>query len=246
MKLNIKMDIIDYKKNKLNKEYWWFKGTRDLLDMLLYKNCNNKKNLRILDIGCGTGEDLEIINKFGRVTVLDISNEALKLIPNHLVERKILGDVQKLPDDLKNKFDIIIMFNVLEHVKDDNLAIDQCYKVLKKDGTLILEVPAISRMYSTHDKALGHHRRYNKKILFQKLNEKFRIKDIFYWNSILFLPIFSIRLLKKNSNKNDTDIDYLPRIINNLFYYIIKFENYLIKNDIYLPIGVSLVVVAKK
>lgn len=240
------MDIVDYKA-KSSKDFWWFKGKRNLLNVLLNNYCN-KTNLKILDVGCGTGEDLNIINEFGKITIMDISKEALNLIPNNLVERKILGDVQKLPQVLYNKFDVVIMLDLLEHIKNDDLAIDQCYKSLKKDGILILLVPAISKIYSAHDRALQHYRRYDKKVLLKKIGKKFKDNKIFYWNCILSLPIFLLKILRKNSKKGGTDISsvQLPNFVNGFFYYVIKFENYLIKHKIYLPIGVSLISIAKK
>lgn len=241
------MDIIDYKA-KSSKDIWWFKGKRDLLNVLLNKYCDNKINLSILDVGCGTGEDLDIISRFGNVTIIDISKEALNLISDNLVERKILCDIQKINKDLYNKFDIVIMLDILEHIRDDDLAIDQCYKALKKDGTLIMLVPAVSRIYSAHDKALQHYRRYDKKFLFEKIDRKFKTKKIFYWNSILSLPIFLFKILRRGSKKGGTDISSfpLPKFINNFFYYTLKFENFLIKKGIHLPIGVSLIAIAKK
>lgn len=246
MKLNTKMDIIDYKKDKYSKDYWWFKGACNLLDILLKKVSKERKNLKILDVGCGVGEDVKIIKKYGKVTALDNSIEALKLIPDDLVERKILVDAQNLPGYLYNKFDIIIIFEVLEHVEKDELVMYECYKALKKGGILILAVPAISRMYSTHDRALKHYRRYDKKDLLRKINKRFKIEYIYYWNSILFLPIFAMRILKKKSKKSGTDIVNLPKVIDNFLYNILKFENYLIKKNIHLLVGVSLVVIAKK
>ena len=101
------MDIKDLKSG-LTIENFWFQGKMNLIQNLL-KISNSPKEANILNIGVGTGDDLKIINKFGKVFVLDKDQEALNMIPNNLVFEKNLGDAVALPC-ANNFFDIVLLF----------------------------------------------------------------------------------------------------------------------------------------
>jgi len=220
---------------------FWFKARRRRIYIQLSKL--NKKNLKILDLGAGTGDDLLIQKKFGEIYAVDIEKKALNQIPGDLCVEKKVADACKLP--YKDKFfDVVTSFEVLEHVTNDTLVVSEIMRVLKDDGYLIFSVPAFQFVFSSHDKALKHKRRYNKKML-RHLFSEFNDIQIKYWNSILFLPIVLMRLVKR---KSEAEIDQMkiPKIVDKLFYNILEIENELLKRDISLPIGLSIVGCCKK
>lgn len=196
-----------------------------------------RKDLKILNIGAGIGINLDIFNKFGEVYVIDINQQALDLIPENLYKEKKSCDVTNLlyPD---NYFDMICSFDVFEHVENDFKAVSEVYRALKKGGFLIFTVPAFQFLFSAHDKALCHFRRYNKRSI-QNLLTHFKNIKINYWNSILFFPILILRILKKKSEPR-TDYFDLPVIIETLFAKLLSFENFLIEKGFKLPIGLSI------
>ena len=231
---------MDYKDSQIGhiKENFWFKAKINLVKILMLKTCNGKNSLRILNIGVGTGDDLEILNKFGKNYVIDINKDALAIINNNLCVEKKFADARDLPYD-DNFFDVAVAFDVFEHIKEEHVAINEVYRVLKQDGVLIFTVPAFQFLFSSHDKALRHHRRYNKKGLMNLLTP-FNGLKIYYWNSLLFMPMAITRILKKESKPKVDQIN-LPFWLNIFLYGLLSIDNLLIKINISMPIGLSIV-----
>lgn len=234
------MDYKDYLAGN-SKSNFWFRAKLDLINILLQKNLENSqknlKNLKILSIGTGTGEELYSLNKFGKVYVIDIEKRALDLIPSKLYKEKKICDTCNLTYP-NNFFDLVVAFDVFEHIKNDRLAVSECRRVLKKRGVLIFSVPAFQFLYSAHDKALEHKRRYSKKEL-KNLFKEFKILYINYWNFILFLPLAISRLIKKNSEPK-VDNPIVNPVVDFILYNIFKIENFLIKKSFKTPLGITI------
>lgn len=235
------MDYKDFQAGHHNSDHCWVKARGELIEILaqraLYESAPGR--LKILNLGAGTGDDLKILNKFGDNYVIDISNNALSLVVDDklCVEKKV-ADACKLPYQ-DGFFDAVVSFDVFEHIENDNKAINEVYRVLKSDGVLIFTVPAFQFLYSSHDKALEHFRRYSKQSV-TKLMLPFSTLKLFYWNSILFIPLSILRILKKKS-KPQVDSSTLPSPINNLFYKLLTVDNFLIGRLKSMPLGLSIV-----
>lgn len=209
-----------------------------------------RTNHHILEIGCGTGYNLDELQKWGKVFGIDINQQAVKLAQEkgfNVVIKNVNKDA--LP---KNNFHSICLFDVLEHIENDRKLIQNIFNILNYNGYLFLTVPAYSFLFSSHDKAMNHVRRYNIKKLISILEENgFFIIKKGYWNSLLFFPIFINRMLKKililinQKDKYKSEVKPLPRILNHIFYKILLFESNLI-NIVKLPWGLSIFIVAKK
>ena len=166
----------------------------------------------ILEIGSGLGTySKQIIDKFpnSKITLTDISPSYVKNLQKNFASDSI--NIFKLnlnnKDDFKKigyeKFDSIIAINVLEHVEDDAYALTYLHKMLKKDGVLIILVPANKFLYNVIDKSIGHWRRYTKSELRDKLsNSKFDIKNIRSFNMLGMLGWFLNGNLFKKSEIN--------------------------------------------
>jgi ubiquinone/menaquinone biosynthesis C-methylase UbiE len=219
----------------------WFTAKKELLAMFLKKMPN--KRLKILNLGAGTGGDLEILNRFGEVYVIDIDEKAISMIPDSLCKKKELGDARNLkyPD---NFFDIVVSLDVFEHIDNDAKAINETWRVLKKSGYLIFSVPAFQALYSSHDKALEHQRRYSKKRIVH-LIKKFRKKRITFWNTFLFLPLALIRIKNKKSMPKPDSFN-LPKSIDQIPLTLLRIENYLISIGLSLPFGMSIAGICQK
>jgi len=146
----------------------------------------------ILEIGCGLGTYSEHLIKNYPNSNITLSDISLSYIHN-LKEKFSSPKIQFYKLDLNNiddfskigydKFDSIIAINVLEHVKDDEFALRELYKMLKKEGSLIILVPAYKFLYNIIDKSIGHWRRYTKKELKEKLvKNNFSIKKMHSFN----------------------------------------------------------------
>ena len=153
------------------------------------------------------------------------------------IEEEASGDCQ---------YDVVCVFDVLEHVKHDDLALKNIYKLLKPGGFLIFTVPAFNFLFSSHDVYLKHYRRYSKKELNQKLaDNNFKMLNLYYWNSVLF-PLIALKRLISKRNKPKSDASNLPKLLNWFLYEILIIENQLIKMNVMWPFGLSLIGVARK
>lgn len=229
------MDYIDYISGQTG-ENFWFKGKRNLINILLKKI--NRKNLSILNIGAGTGADLDILNQYGDIFIIDVNQKALDLIPQNLYKEKKFCSAIDL-DYPNNYFDVVCSFDVFEHIEEDHKVVSEIYRVLKTGGFLLFTVPAFNFLFSAHDKALQHVRRYNKKSLYPLLKD-FKHIETSFWNSILFIPLSILRILKKKSKPKPDYFD-LPSIIEKVFYKFLIIENRLINKGHRLPLGLSII-----
>ena len=194
--------------NNAETNHFWILWRFKILLRLIKTNniILNKKN-KIMDLGCGNGIlSNQIESQFNiKIDRVDSNFETLKLNRN-VKGRLICYDISKRNKKYKNYYDYIFLFDVIEHVKNDKKFIENALFHLKNDGSLIINVPSIQILYSRYDIAVGHLRRYDKK-LFYKTIKKTMINKISmnYWGFIL-LPILFLRKIvlafynKKNYN----------------------------------------------
>lgn len=238
---------MDYKDNQAGRttEDFWFKAKKELIEVLMREALGNQnpKKLNILNIGAGTGDDLHVLNKFGNSYAIDINKDVLSLIDDKLCTEKKIADVCDLPYE-NNFFDAAVSSDVFEHVKNDTKAVNEVHRVLKTNGVLVFTVPAFQFLYSGHDKELNHQRRYDKKSI-KRLLSPFNTMQLFYWNSIFFLPAGAFRIIKKRSEPKTDQIN-IPGFMNYLFYKLLLIDSFLIKRNKSAPIGLSLAGWCKK
>ena len=203
-----------------------------------------------MDLGCGNGIlSNQIESKFNiKIDRIDSNFETLKLNRN-VKGRLICYDISKRNKKYKNYYDYIFLFDVIEHVKNDKKFIENALFHLKKNGSLIINVPSIQILYSRYDIAVGHLRRYDKK-LFYKTIKKTMINKISmnYWGFML-LPILFLRKIilvfynKKNYN-NIVKSGWKTNIILNIFMKsLMNIEIKIFKKQI---LGSSLMVILTK
>lgn len=238
------MDYRDYKAG-FKSDSFWFKGKRDLLNILIKKNYKKKK-LKILSVGIGTGDELEILKKYGQVYAIDTEQKSLDLIPDGVCEDKRLCDACSIIYK-DNFFDLVVSLNVLEYITDFRIALKEISRVLKKNGIFIFVSAAHPYLFGSHDKAIGHVRRFKKQDLKMTFIHMLLFSEwkLHYWNSILFYPLVLVRFLKKNSEA-ELDNQALPEFLDSMLYSILKLENLLIKRGFYFPIGLNILGICKK
>lgn len=236
------MDYKDYQAGA-TKDFFWHKAKIQLISILLNK-VKSDKRLKILNVGAGIGDELPVVHEFGELYVIDIDPNALELIPQELVFEKKVCDAchMSYPDSF---FDLVVAFDVLEHVENDIELINEIYRVLKPRGVFIFTVPAFNFLFSSHDKALNHFRRYDKRTIKNRLSS-FKCIELGYWVFSLFLPVAAQRLLNRKSSTHEVHFMRLPKIINNILYYLLKTENWIIKHSVPLPVGITIYGIYKK
>lgn len=195
----------------------------------------------ILEVGCGIGNFTKFLNIYKTVWAIDINNEHIKKTKK-MVDKDIqvgFGNIEKNEYFFKDRnFDSIVCLNVLEHIKNDDMALQNLCKLLKNKGKLILLVPSHQVLYGEIDKSIDHFRRYSKVELTKKL-EKIGFK-IIYSRKLNFLGAIGWftagKILKQNIIKEGN-----IKIFNILAPLILPLE------DLFEPlIGTSILYIAEK
>ncbi len=220
---------------------FWTLSKINLLDVLIKQHLTTRDHcipLKILNLGAGVGNDIAILNKYGIVDVLDINAKAIDMIPKKRVNSKVMANATNMPYP-ECTFDVVISFDLFEHIKDDEKAMTDAKRVLKDGGLLLVTVPAHPRLYSKHDQLLGHFRRYDKKHLTEKLDGFTRV-NISYWNAFLFPFVVIHRALLKEQEL-EQKVAMFPRLVNLFLYNILKIESYVLGKGRKVPFGLTLV-----
>jgi SAM-dependent methyltransferase len=243
------MNISEYAEMyKLESFYWWFVARRRLLESLVEEVASEKKTPRILDIGCGTGINFSVLSKFGNTFSSDFSEEALGFCKSRGIDNLVRSYVESLPF-VDSSFDLVTALDMLEHIDDDLAGMDELMRVMADDGTLLITVPAYGFLWSEHDEALHHRRRYAASELRNKLtNSGFEVERITYYITFLFFPILFMRFAQSLSKKSihaKTSHVILPKWLNSLLISVLGLERVLLR-WVNFPFGVSIVCLAKK
>ncbi len=231
---------------KLDARHWWFTARRRILDGIIERIVKPPKDARILEVGAGTGHNLAMLSRFGAVEASELDAVARDLASERLgrtVLEAALPDLSMFPADT---YDMVALLDVLEHVVDDKASLRAVYERLKPGGALLLTVPANPWMWSAHDVAHHHHRRYRKhEIRKLALDAGYEIELLSPFNSLLFPPIAAVRFVGKLTGKDDSD-DAMPGdLINRTLDTVFGLERGLI-GRVPMPFGVSLVGVFRR
>jgi len=230
--------------SSLNGKSWWHRAREELILTILEKNI--PANSTIFDIGCGDGSSTERIAKRYNYKGFEIEEESVK----KAIKKGL--NVEKIDDSLTitGKPDAILMLDVLEHIKEDNLMLKKISKLLTKGGKVVITVPAFQILRSYHDMDMKHYSRYGADEI-KKLCEGsgIKVKVISHWNFFLFIPILILRkiqnLVKISNEKRISQERFIHRNLDPLLLRVLRFENWLIKKGISLPFGVSIVLVGE-
>lgn len=245
------MDEIEYEKMySLEDTYWWFQGRKFIIFSLLGKYSLLKKDTpkRVIDLGCGTGLILSELNAISVPVGIDFSMTALSFCKRRGLRDLTCADVNNLPF-ADESFDLIFALDLLEHIKDDKHLLGEIRRICGPGGVLIATVPAHQYLWSEHDEALHHYRRYSAKE-FHKLivQSGFELIKYSFCISFMYFPIVIFRKLQKlfkPSGSPKTHLILLPRWMNSFLIQLLRLEAFLIKY-INFPFGVSILCIARK
>lgn len=240
------MELQEYKiMFDVEEKHWWYKGLRDLIFSTIAKEFDPGRSIRILDAGCGTGFSLKCLKDYGEAFGIDISDMAISFCRKRGLDKIAQASVAELPFR-EGSFDLVISTDVLYHkLVDDEKALREICRVIKKDGLFIVHVPAHDSLRRAHDERVHTRHRYTTTELSAKLRAKgFAVKKISYRNSFL-LPAVAMMALYGEDLKGSPDLKKNNGAANTLLYPLLKAENALLKK-FNMPFGTSIFCVARK
>lgn len=226
--------------------HWWFVARRKIIRKVI-ENVQLPYDVEILDAGCGNGDNLALLSEFGHVVAIEKDSDAILCARN-----RNIGDVYQgsLPDDLpeiKKKFDLIVLLDVLEHIEKDEESLVSIMNLLKDNGKIVITVPAYQWLWTKRDELHHHKRRYSAREL-RQLTEKnsLKINYISYFNTLLF-PLAVIERIKQKLLPPSTDeLLNMPKSrLNYLLEKVFSFETFFI-NKFSFPYGLSIIAVIEK
>ncbi|MEK9175476.1 MAG: class I SAM-dependent methyltransferase [Patescibacteria group bacterium] len=230
------------------KRHWWFVGRRKIIHSFL-QQCIHTPRASALDVGCGTGFNLELLREFSNdVQGLEPSSEVVSFLQQERADFPIIHGT--FPEDAMSKtYDIVTLLDVLEHIDDDEAALKKIEKLLAPDGIALITVPALSFLWTEHDTLHHHKRRYTKKELIEKIGRSthLEIEQISYMNFLLAPMIMAIRMIKKilHARPDKSDLFAVSAIPNAILIGIFSFELHILR-FINFPFGISLICVLRK
>lgn len=232
---------------QLEDTYWWFIGRRRLVKALVQRF--GPPDPQIVDVGCGTGGTLDALHDSGVLTGADVSADALQLCRDRGHQRLTQCVAEALPFH-DGAFDVAICCDVFEHLKDDSEGFAEVVRVLKPGGIMVISVPALQWLWSEHDVALSHFRRYEKHQIRDLMKvHGLEISKLTYGVGLLFPAVVASRLMGRlvphRPRAPHTQVSRLPCMLNQPLLWIQDLETFLIPRW-GLPIGASLIAVGRK
>jgi len=231
---------------ELEERHWWFVGRRRVVLGVLEKHLPPGRRLDVLDAGCGGGATLESLrSRYGSAVGVELAEEAVEYARER-GRNVIQGSITDLPF-ADESFDLALALDVVEHVPDDGAALGEMFRVLRPGGALLVTVPALMVLWSQHDVANGHHRRYTVGQLNGQVEEAgFEPITASYFNTFLFPPVLAARTLwRLRPKKVASDVAEVPRPLNALLAGLFSQERRLV-GHVPLPFGVSALCFARK
>jgi SAM-dependent methyltransferase len=229
-------------------EHWWYRGRRRIVRAEL-ERLGLPPDARLLDAGCGSGQLLDLLSEFGRPVGVDPDLESVACAAARGRD-VIAAGLPELPFP-DATFAACTCLDVLEHLPDDTAALAELARVTRPGGALLVTVPAYESLWSSHDEANEHLRRYrarNVRALAQRagcITER-----VTYFNTLLLAPAAIVRLAERLRRRpraaTASDLDLTPRALNGALEVPLRIEAALLRHGGRLPAGLSLLAVLRR
>jgi SAM-dependent methyltransferase len=245
---------------KVEDEHFWFSTRNKIIGRLVTQlQTGFAPGYRVLEVGCGTGNVLRVLErtcKNGSVVGMDLFSEGLQFARQRTKCSLVQGDVQTPPFNVQ--FDLIGVFDVLEHLPNDIEILSNILALLAPGGRLILTVPAHMSLWSYFDVASHHCRRYELRELRQKLAQSgYSIDYMTQYMAAIFPLVWLGRrvaaIMARGKNGGEIDADStasnelkIVPVVNSLLKWVLGAEASLLGGRRHLPIGTSILAVVHK
>lgn len=232
---------------RLEEGHWWFVQRRRLFENLI-REAGITPAAAVLDIGTGTGANLRLLRDMGfsNVTGIDPSSHAARWCAEKGLGSVRQGDARALPLG-DASIDFVMATDVVEHVEQDDLALKEIARVLKPGGLALITVPAFQSLWGLQDVKSFHYRRYRRAPFLRQIAAAgLGVRDSFYFNYLLFVPIFAARKIMTllgvdMDSENEVNSPLINRALNTVFSADVATARY-----IRPPFGVSILVLASR
>ncbi len=251
------MAMSDYQKEdfdfvaQIDETHFWYEGRRMVVASLMDQFVGANNECTILDVGCGDGAMTKTLMRYGKVYGFDSNFSGAELCIKKGC-RTVVGNALSIPFK-EGGFDLVGIFDCLEHIQNDEMVLRECRRVLKPNGRILIFVPAFQFLWNLIDVYSFHVRRYSRASLFSILRQAhLTVGYASYFMAtlfpILFLSALRDKLLRR---KSDRVLDWKNKLrvpplgINRLLIWLLACEDR-IRRHVGLPFGTTLIAIAKK
>lgn len=231
----------------VDEHHWWYRGRRRIIEAEL-RRLPLPRPAEVLDAGCGSGRTLEELRPLGEVSGIELNPEAAEVARGRGDFDVRIGRLEELPWDAET-FDLITCLDVIEHTPDDRVTLRELRRVSKPGGWLLVTVPAYPALWSLHDEANHHFRRYARDPLRAAAGEAgWSVQRMTSFNSLLLAPAAAVRIAQRRRRTSD---DYTPELklgpawLNGMLEWPLKLEARWLTREGTLPAGLSLLAVLR-
>jgi SAM-dependent methyltransferase len=233
---------------EVDDHHWWYRGRRRIIRSELDR-LPLPRQAEILDAGCGSGRTLEELVDYGTVSGIELSEDAAEVARGRGLGEVVVGRLEELPWET-DSFDLITCLDVIEHTPEDGPALAELLRVCRPGGFLLVTVPAYPSLWSLHDEANHHFRRYSRRSLRQALlGAGWGLCRMSSFNSLLLVPAAVVRLAQRRrgaSNGYTNDLEVGPAWLNAALEQPLRAEASWLARGGTLPAGLSLIAVVRK
>jgi SAM-dependent methyltransferase len=228
-----------------DEEHWWYRGRRRVLRAELDR-LPLPPEPRLLDAGCGSGRTLDELATYGHASGIDLSHEAVLAARRRGHENVQLAAVEEIPFP-DATFDVVTCLDVIEHTPDDHATLAELWRVTRPGGLLLATVPAYQALWSSHDVANLHYRRYDRASLRSAARGAgWDVVSDTYFNGLLLAPAAAVRFASRRRGQNRSDLDVTPQVLNGVLELPMRLESRFLAAGSRLPAGLSLLAVLRR
>jgi SAM-dependent methyltransferase len=241
-----------YKQYMSEVDNWLHKGRRLLLEtclgLYMPSIVSKTMSLKVLELGAGYGKNIEVLFNFGKVDVVEIEPIAIEVLKNNPNVHHLFSN--RVPFKLDHKYDVICAMDFLEHIENDQAVFNWMVEHLNNNGILFITVPAYQFIFSYHDVALCHYRRYRLKELVTLNSDRLLLLKKGYFNSILFPFVAVSRMLEhvrmKRNKTQEKQSSMVHPYLDRFLLSILKREINFISRYPLFPFGLTAFVLFRK
>lgn len=230
---------------ELQDRHWWFVGRRRVLSVIL-KSLNMRRSAEIVELGCGTGGNLKMLSKFGKLQAMEDDVFARKCAESMAVCTVHAGLLPFATAFDGQEFDLVCLLDVLEHIEYDVSALVSASRLINANGHVLITAPAYQFLWSSHDDVHHHFRRYNKHSMRELVERSgLEVVRIGYFNCFLFAFVAIVRLIKRWFGNKSSDVKTPNHVLNKFLTHVFSLEQHFVWQRLF-PFGASIVAVARK